>query len=50
MLMNEIEKLKTKLNHMIGSEDFTYNEILEVSQELDLLIVEYLRENYNRAM
>ncbi|HYE09138.1 MAG TPA: aspartyl-phosphate phosphatase Spo0E family protein [Patescibacteria group bacterium] len=50
MLMNEIENLKTKLNYMIGSEDFTYSEILQVSQELDLLIVAYLKENYQRAM
>lgn len=39
----EIEKLRELLNNMIESGQYTYNEILEVSQELDLLIVGYYR-------
>lgn len=49
MITNEIENLKKKLNDMIN-EDFTYNEILKVSQELDVLIVKQLRENYKSAV
>jgi hypothetical protein len=46
MLIKEIEDLKEKLNDMISSEDFTYKEILKVSQCLDVLIVKYLKETY----
>jgi hypothetical protein len=44
MLIKEIEALKQQLNSMIISEDVNYNEVLKVSQELDVLIVEYYRE------
>ena len=50
MLIKEIENLKKKLDDMISSDDFTYNEILKVSQELDVLIVEQLKENYQSAV
>lgn len=43
MLAKEIEALRELLNRMLGSNDYSYKEILEVSQELDLLIVEYYR-------
>lgn len=43
MNTKEIEALRELLNKMIVSKDYTYNEILEVSQRLDLLIVEYYR-------
>ncbi len=43
MIIKEIEKLRELLNNMIASESFTYSEILEVSQKLDSLIVEYYR-------
>ena len=39
----EIEELRELLNDMLESESYTYNEILEVSQKLDLLIVSYYR-------
>lgn len=50
MLIKEIEDLKKKLDDMISSDDFTYNEILKVSQELDVLIVEQMKENYQSAV
>ena len=49
MIIKEIENLKKKINNMIDSDSFTYNEILKVSQELDILIVEYIRGDYKRA-
>jgi len=45
MLTKEIENLKEQLDSMISSENFTYTEILHVSQQLDVLIVKYIREN-----
>lgn len=42
----EIEKLRDLLNRMIESEESTYSEILEVSQKLDRLIVDYYRNAY----
>jgi hypothetical protein len=43
MLREKIEDLRELLNSMIDSDDYTYREILEVSQELDVLIVKYYR-------
>ena len=45
MITKEIEDLRDQLNTMLDSEDYAYNEILLVSQQLDTLIVRYLREN-----
>lgn len=42
----EIERLRELLNKMIESEHYAYSEILEVSQKLDLLIVNYYRVAY----
>lgn len=50
MIINDIEDLKKKLNDMISSDEFTYNEILQVSQELDVLIVKQLRMDYISAV
>ena len=50
MIIEDIEILKEQLGDMINSDDFTYNEILKVSQELDVLIVKQLRENYKSAV
>ncbi len=44
MLAEKIEALREILNSMIASNDYAYSEILEVSQELDVLIVQYYRE------
>ena len=43
MLIEKIEELRKLLDSMIASEDYAYRDILKVSQELDLLIVEYYR-------
>lgn len=43
MMIEEIEILRERLNVMIMSEDVTYEEVIKVSQELDILLVEYLR-------
>ena len=50
MVIENIESLKKKLGDMINSDDFTYNEILEVSQELDVLIVKQLKESYGAGV
>ena len=39
----EIEKLRELLNNMMVSDLHTWNEIMEVSQRLDLLIVDYYK-------
>ena len=44
MLAEEMEALRELLNRMIESGKYTYSEVLEVSQELDALIVKYYRE------
>lgn len=44
MIIEKIEELQDILNIMIESEDFAYGAILEVSQQLDELIVEYHKE------
>ncbi|WP_368490124.1 Spo0E family sporulation regulatory protein-aspartic acid phosphatase [Clostridium sp. BJN0013] len=42
--MKEIlEKIRDKLNNMLDSGEFTSDEILAVSQELDKLILAYYR-------
>lgn len=43
MLVEKIKDLRELLNSMIDSIDYTYSEILEVSQRLDILIVQYYR-------
>lgn len=44
-LVKEIERLKELLNSM-AAEDNSSGEILKVSQLLDVLIVQYYREQY----
>lgn len=44
MLTEKIEEMREKLNDMLASENHSYSEILKISQELDVLIVAYLRE------
>ena len=38
-----LEKTRTKLHTMLDSGNFTYEEILSVSQELDKLILSYYK-------
>ena len=44
MIAEEIEDLRELLNSMVDSDNYSYSEILEVSQELDFLIVQYYRK------
>jgi len=50
MLVKEIEELRERLNEMMTGEEYGYHEILNVSQQLDILIVKYLRENLDPAI
>ncbi|MBA5850384.1 aspartyl-phosphate phosphatase Spo0E family protein [Clostridium sp. cel8] len=45
---NLLEELRSKLNSMISSNEYTYEEILKVSQELDFQIVNYYNSNVKR--
>lgn len=40
---NELENLRDKLNEMIVSDEYTDEEILKVSQQLDELVVDYYK-------
>lgn len=40
-----LEKIRDKLNNMLDSGEFTNDEILAVSQELDRLILTYYKLN-----
>ena len=44
MLKNEMEKLRGEINSMIVSEDTEYDDLLKISQEMDILIAEYLKK------
>ncbi|MBZ4667800.1 MAG: hypothetical protein JG775_952 [Defluviitaleaceae bacterium] len=43
-MYNKLKELQEFLNEMIASEQYTYEEILSVSQKLDFLMVNYLKE------
>lgn len=45
MLKEEIEIIRKKLNTMISSEKVDKNELLRVSEELDVLLLEYMKQN-----
>jgi hypothetical protein len=46
---NNLKELQDFLNEMIESDQYTYEEILTVSQELDFLLVDYLkRQNHDK--
>lgn len=44
MYKKEIEKLRKKLDQMIASEGKDSEELLKASREMDILIVEYQKE------
>ena len=44
MVAEEMEELRERLNKMLDSNEYSSSEILEVSQQLDILIVKYYRE------
>jgi hypothetical protein len=41
-IVNEIDRLRESLNTMVVSDKFSYDEILKVSQDLDILILQYM--------
>ena len=45
---NELQKLKEKLDRLLKEESPTSEDVLELSREVDLLITEYYKQNYNR--
>lgn len=44
---NKMEQIREKLNAMLESEEYTSQEILDISQELDKLIVWYYSSKTN---
>jgi hypothetical protein len=44
----ELENLRDKLHNMLDSNEYSYKEILKVSEDLDKLVVKYLN-NYKNA-
>lgn len=44
MVEKQIEVLREKLNSMMDSNDFTQEELLRVSEELDILIVASMKQ------
>lgn len=50
MIKEKIEELRERLNVMFTSDNIDYHETLMVSQELDVLIVEYLKETCELAV
>ena len=44
MLKEEIENLREKINCIIVTEGIKSTDLLKASQEMDILIVEYLRK------
>ncbi|HHW66232.1 MAG: hypothetical protein PWP07_500 [Epulopiscium sp.] len=48
-MCNNLKELQDFLNEMIESDQYTYEEILTVSQELDFLLVDYLKgQNHDK--
>ncbi|WP_242977762.1 aspartyl-phosphate phosphatase Spo0E family protein, partial [Clostridium luticellarii] len=45
LLEKLLEKLRDKLNKMLESDKYTTDEILEISQQLDKLIVSYYKSH-----
>jgi len=46
-MKNEIQKLKENLDRLLDEESTTSMEVLNLSREIDLLITEYYKQNYN---
>jgi len=44
MLKKELEELRNRLNEMIASGQVEYDEILKISQQLDELLIKYMKE------
>lgn len=43
-MKNTIEKLRDKLHNMLESNEYSYEDILKVSEDLDKLIVKYYND------
>jgi Spo0E like sporulation regulatory protein. len=46
MINERIELLREKLNEMVERDNSDGEEVLKVSQELDVLIMEFMKEKY----
>lgn len=46
---DELEKVRYHLNNMIISGKYTAEELLKVSQELDVLVVRAMREKFDAS-
>ncbi len=44
-MIQEIEKLRQKLNDMVDRYDCGSSEVLEVSREMDILLLTYLQDS-----
>lgn len=49
MINEQIELLREKLNEMVENDSGQGEELLKISQELDTLIMEFMREKYKEA-
>lgn len=45
MVKNNMESLREKLNKLVGEYDCDNRDVLRVSEELDVLIVNYLKKH-----
>lgn len=48
MSVYEIEKMRQKLNDMVDKFDCTSSEVLEVSKEMDILLLSYIKGKISR--
>lgn len=44
MVSEELEKIRNRINMMISVENISSYEVLKASQEMDILILEYLKD------
>ena len=50
-MKNELQKLKEKLDHMLIETSPVSQEVLKISKELDILIIEYYKQgNYSESI
>ena len=46
-MCKNLEELRDKLNRMVISDEYTDEEVLQVSQQLDKLVVSYYKSHVN---
>lgn len=44
-MLHKLESLRNDINKMIESNDYDKNELIKKSQELDIYIIKYMKEN-----